>query len=53
VAKKVAEDRTIRDELRKERIEVEADGGPPAPGPGELPEQNQRRPLLGRNRNPA
>ena len=26
VTKKVAEDRTIRDELRKERIEVEADG---------------------------
>ena len=53
VTKKVAEDRTIRDELRKERIEVEAETGTPAPGSGELPEQNQRRPLLGRNRNSA
>lgn len=38
VVKRVAEDRTFRDELRKERIEVEGDGGripsAGAPGPG-------------------
>ena len=53
VTKRVAEDRMIRDELRKERIEVEADGGTPGSQTAELPDQNQRRPPLGRNRNSA
>jgi uncharacterized protein (TIGR02271 family) len=53
VTKKVQEDRTIHDELRKERIEVEADSGPRTPGPAELPEKDQQRSMLGRRRNSA
>lgn len=53
VAKKVQQDRTIRDELRKERIEVEPDSGTRAPGSAELPDQDQSRHSLGRRRNSA
>jgi stress response protein YsnF/sporulation protein YlmC with PRC-barrel domain len=53
VAKKVQEDRTIRDELRKERIEVEPDSGTRGPGSAEPPEQDQSRRSLGRRRNSA
>lgn len=60
-AKRVEEDRTFRDELRKERIEVEGDGadglaGGQADGDaatlraGQMPEQNERRGVLGRHR---
>jgi stress response protein YsnF len=50
VTKRVEEDRTFREELRKERIEVEPDGDTATPRAGQLPEQNEHRSVLGRHR---
>ena len=50
VAKRVEEDRTFRDELRKERIEAVPDGYSGTPRAGQLPEQNEDRSVLGRHR---
>jgi len=43
VAKRVEEDRTFRDEIRKERVEIEADGDGRARRPAEPTEENQGR----------
>ena len=43
VAKRVEEDRTFRDEIRKERVEVEADGGMRPPESAESAGQNRPR----------
>ena len=43
VAKRVEEDRTFRDEIRKERVEVEADGGMRTPESAESAGQNRPR----------
>ena len=43
VAKRVEEDRTLRDEIRKERVEVEADGGMRPPESAESAGQNRPR----------
>ena len=50
VAKRVEEDRNFRDELRKERIEVVPDGDTATPRAGQMPEENERRSMLGRHR---
>lgn len=50
VAKRVDEDRTFRDELRKERIEAVPDGDSATPRAGQLPEQDEQRSVLGRRR---
>ena len=42
IVRRVEEDRTFRDEIRKERIEIESDGGPaPAAGGGPRPGSNR------------
>jgi stress response protein YsnF/sporulation protein YlmC with PRC-barrel domain len=43
VAKRVEEDRTLRDEIRKERVEVEADGGMRPPESAESAGQSRPR----------
>ena len=50
VAKRVEEDRTFRDELRKERIEAVPDGDTATPRAGQLPEQEEHRSAFGRHR---
>ncbi len=50
VAKRVEEDRTFRDELRKERIEAVPDGDTATPRSGQMPEQDERRSGFGRHR---
>ena len=50
VAKRVEEDRNFRDELRKERIEVVPDGDTATPRAEQMPEENERRSMLGRHR---
>lgn len=50
LAKRVEEDRTFRDELRKERIEAVPDGDSAAPRAGQLPEQDEHHSVLGRRR---
>ena len=43
VVKRVEEDRTLRDEIRKERVEIEPDGGGPTPQSGPPREERRRR----------
>jgi sporulation protein YlmC with PRC-barrel domain len=50
VTKKVEEDSTIRDQIRKERVEVEADGSEPMPPPAEPGQQSQSRSFMQRRR---
>ena len=50
-ARKVEEEKTVRGEIRKERIEVETEAVSPAPQPGQGPDDaDQRRSPLGRHR---
>ena len=50
VTKRVEEDRTFRDELRKERIEAVPDGDSATPRAGQMPEQDEHRSVFGRHR---
>jgi hypothetical protein len=50
VTRKVEEDTTVRDEIRRERIEAETDAGEAAEQPAGTPDQRR---LLGRNRKTA
>ena len=50
VAKRIEEDRTFRDEIRKERIEAVPDGDSATPRAGQVPEEDERRSVFGRHR---